>query len=91
MSAIKLAPYVDALALLGINLSEAKVEEILAVRPEYKVVHFSLDPDAVGEAIKTQLRLVRKGVLPNLRLTAIERDVKNMDKEQFDTYLRRVV
>lgn len=89
VSAIKLAPHVDAVALLGTNLSDAKVEEILSVSPAYKNIHLSLDLDAVADAIKTQLRLREK--VPHLRITAIECDVKNMNKKQFDTYLERVL
>lgn len=91
VSAIRLAPFVDTLALLGTNLSDSKVDEILGINPKYQQVHLSLDADAVGDAIKTQLRLTRRGIMPNLRITAIECDVKDMDKEQFDNYLKRVI
>lgn len=86
MSAMRLAPYVHAVALLGTHISEAKAEEIK--EGKYKNIVLSLDPDAVGNAIKLQLYWRNK--LPNMCVVGIPTDVKDMDKDEFNSYLRRI-
>lgn len=86
VSAMRLAPYVHAVALLGTHISEAKAEEIK--EGKYKNIVLSLDPDAVGNAIKLQLYWRNK--LPNMCVVGIPTDVKDMDKDEFNSYLRRI-
>ena len=83
VSAIKLAPYVDAVALLGTHLSEAKADEIKA--QGYKQIFLSLDRDAVQEAIKLQIKWRTK--IPNLYVLGIGQDIKDMPAKEFESYL----
>jgi len=88
MSAIKLAPYHHAIALLGTNLSEAKVDEINANKKGYKHITLCLDADATYEAIKLQLKWA--GKLPGMCMQALETDIKDMDDEEFADLLKRL-
>lgn len=83
VSAIKLAPYLHAVALLGTNLSEAKVEEI---REEgYDHIHLALDNDATMEAVKAQLKWQHR--LPQLCVRGLAKDIKDMNDEEFTALL----
>ena len=86
MSALKLTPYVHSVALLGVNLSEAKVDEIKLQK--YKRVVLSLDNDAIPIAIKLVLKW--RDRLPGLRILGIARDIKDMNQEELKEYVRRV-
>jgi hypothetical protein len=89
VSAIKLAPYVHALALLGTNLSEAKVNEIPKEGPEkYDSIYLCFDNDAIGTAVKTQLDWV--SVLPNMRILGLQKDIKDMTDDEFTQFLERL-
>lgn len=88
MSAIKLAPHFHSIALLGTNLSEAKVDEILDQRPRYERVFLALDNDATAEAVRTQLRWRNR--LPNLYILGLQKDIKEMDSQEFKEFLARV-
>lgn len=88
MSAIKAAPYIHSVALLGTNLSETKLDEILEQEPKYNRIFLALDNDAVSEAIRTQLRWRNK--VPKLYVLALQKDVKNMDEYEFQEFLRRI-
>lgn len=88
VSAIKIAPHYHSAALLGTNLSEAKVEEIRMQVDKYERIYLCLDNDATYEAIKTQLKW--RGRLPNLMVLGLQKDVKNMDNDEFDEYLKRI-
>jgi hypothetical protein len=89
MSAIKLAPYVHALALLGTNLSEAKVNEIPKTGPDkYDNIYLCFDNDAIGTAVKTQLDWV--SVLPNMRILGLQKDIKDMTDDEFTVFLERL-
>ena len=83
MSAIKIAPVCHSLALMGTHFSEDKMEEVVA--GGYKNVRLSLDRDAVGEAIKLQFRYRSK--IPGLLVASIEKDIKNMNDEEFKKYV----
>lgn len=83
MSAIKLAPHCHTLALMGTHLSDDKVEEIVA--GNYKHVKLSLDADAVGEAIKYQIRY--KSKINGLLVAPIKKDIKNFNKEELEQYV----
>jgi DNA primase len=89
MSAIKLAPYVHSLALLGTNLSEAKVNEIPKAGPDkYDNIYLCFDNDAIGVAVKTQLDWV--SVLPNMRILGLQKDIKDMTDDEFTVFLERL-
>lgn len=89
VSAIKLAPYVHSLALLGTNLSDAKVEEINSITPQYEQVYISLDNDATYEAIKMQL--ANRSKIKGLLVAALGQDIKDMNKEDFDNYVQQLL
>lgn len=82
-----MAPYMDALALLGTNLSEAKVAEIQE-QPKYDHIYLCLDNDATMEAVKIQLRW--RGKLPNMCIQGLGKDIKDMNHEEFADFLRAV-
>ena len=86
MSAIKVARHHHSLALLGTNLSEAKVDEILT--EGYRYVYLCLDNDATGEAIKLQLKWRNR--LKGLYVLGLEKDIKNMNTEEFQNFLGRI-
>ena len=85
VSAIKLAPYTHALALLGTNLSEAKASEI---GDEYERIYLCFDNDAIGTAIKTQIEWSSR--FPNMGILGIMKDIKDMDDNEFDIFLKRI-
>lgn len=85
MSAIKLAPYVHSMALLGTHLSDAKADEIVAGK--YDKVLISLDNDATYTAIKMQL--THRNKIKNLYVAGLGKDIKDMSKGELDEYLRQ--
>lgn len=87
VSAIKMAPYMDAIALLGVNLSEAKVAEILEQK-KYSHIYLCLDNDAVMEAVKIQLKWRHK--LPNMCIQGLPKDIKDMSHDEFADFLKAV-
>ena len=87
VSAIRLAPFTHSLALLGVNVSEAKVEEILAAEPKYQQILLSLDEDATLESIKQALKWKNR---INLLVVPLQKDIKNMDAREFQEYLNRI-
>lgn len=89
MSAIRLAPFFHSIALLGTNLSDTKVEEIQAQEPKYERVFIALDNDATMDSIRTQLRL--RSRMPNLFVLGLQKDIKDMDTNEFQEFLKRVV
>lgn len=88
MSAIKLAPYFHSAALLGTNISESKVHEILLQPEQYKRIYLSLDNDATYDAVRKQLKLHNR--LKNLLVLGLPKDVKNMTDKELKEYLERV-
>jgi DNA primase len=87
MSAIKLAPHVHSLALLGTHISDEKAEEIVAGK--YKQVLISLDNDATHEAIK--LQLIFRNKIKNLYLAGLGKDIKDMTQGELNEYLSQNV
>lgn len=87
MSAIKLSPHCHAAALLGTHISDDKVKEIVA--GGYKKVVISLDNDATYTAIKAQLALRR--TIDGLFVHGLEKDIKNMNREEFAEYVSSVL
>lgn len=84
MSAIKVANSYHALALLGTNLSEAKMEEILA-QDKYDRIILCLDADAVGQGVKLMMEWRNK--VPNLEIFGLKKDIKDMDANEFDSFI----
>lgn len=87
VSAIKMAPHCHSMALLGTNLSEAKVLEIL-YNDEYDKVFLVLDADATKEAILTQLKWRTR--IKDLYVLGIEEDIKDMSDAEFKIFLERL-
>lgn len=83
MSAIKLAPHVHSLALLGTHISDAKAAEVAA--GGYEKVLISLDNDATREAIK--LQIAHRNTIKNLYVAGLGKDIKNMTTGEFNEYL----
>lgn len=84
LSALRLAPHVHAVALLGTNVSDAKAAEYK--QGKYDRIIISLDNDATQEAIKLTLRL--RGTLP-INVIGLAKDIKNMTADEFEDYLSR--
>ena len=85
LSALRLCPHVHALALLGTNLNDSKVAEIK--EGNFSHIILSLDNDATREAVKLQLKW--REHLP-MCIHGLEKDVKNMNEAEFQTYLTRI-
>lgn len=88
VSAIKIASSYHAVALLGTNLSEAKVQELID-NNEYKHIYICLDNDATHQAIKLQLKWRER--IKNLRVMGLDKDVKDMDAVEFDSFQLRFI
>jgi DNA primase len=87
MSAIKVAPHHHSLAIHGTNLNDSRVEEILA-QPKYDRIYLCLDNDAVYEAIKLQLKWRHR--LPKMLVLGLQKDIKDMNDEEFAEFLTRL-
>lgn len=90
MSPLKLAPFYHCAALLGTNLSEAKINELIDQNKEekYEAIWLCLDNDATYEAIKQMIRWQPR--LENLKVLGLPKDIKNMDNEEFATFKDRL-
>lgn len=86
VSAIKLSSFYDSVALLSTNLSEAKVKEI--ADKKYPRVYLCLDNDATSVAINLMIKLRYK--LPSLQMIGLDKDIKNMNKEEFASFLNKL-
>lgn len=84
MSAIRMATKFHTAALLGVNLSESKAEELIKVHKEYENIFICLDNDATFAGIKLQLKWRDK--IPNLLVRGLGKDVKDMTDEEFDRF-----
>lgn len=90
ISAYKIGAYYHSLALLGTNLNEAKVNEILEQKPEYEKVFLCLDNDATFHAIK--LQLMWKSKIKGLNVIGLNnKDIKDMDEKEFEKFFERLV
>lgn len=78
-SAIKMAPHMDAVALLSTNLSDDKIREIK--KQGYNRIFLCLDRDAVGQAIVYGIRF--RTELPALQVRGIKKDIKDMNESEF--------
>jgi hypothetical protein len=88
MSAIKVAPHFHSAALLGTNISDAKVHEMLLQPEQYERIYLCLDNDATYEAVRQQLALRNR--LKNLLVLGLPKDIKNMNDIEFKEYLERI-
>lgn len=84
VSAIKLAPYVHSLALLGTNMNELLARDI--ADQAYKRVLICLDNDATFAAIKMQLAW--KGSIKGLLVNGLGKDIKDMNNDEFQEFLQ---
>ena len=73
----------DGLALLGTELTPAKVREIR--RLAYKHIYLCLDKDATAKAV--QYAGMWRHRLGNLKVCALEQDIKDMPHKEFDKWL----
>ena len=80
------AAHVDALALCGTLISPARITEI--ADQNYDRVILCLDKDATVTAIKTVA--VYRNKLKTLVVRPLAKDVKNMDKEEFQDFIDEV-
>lgn len=87
MSAIKMSQHCHSAALLGTHISAEKVKEIVA--GGYDKVILSLDNDATYEAIKLQLHLRDK--IPGMCVRGLEKDIKNMNQQEFEEYVSSIL
>lgn len=83
LSALRISRHLNAVALLGTNLSEPVLKAIKAGR--YTRIFLALDSDAFPVAIKTAIRL-----RPELSLNVIrlKKDIKNMDVAEEEAFVR---
>lgn len=82
-SAYRAGTYYHSLALLGTNLNESKIDEILQ-QSRYSKIILALDNDATMQAVKLSIRWRRK--LPNLEVRGLAKDIKDMNDEEFNRF-----
>ena len=86
-SAVRLAEAgLDSVALLGVLLNPARIQEIR--RQNYERVWLALDNDATAHAVKLGWQL--RARLPQLRIKALNKDVKDMSPEEFQSFVDEV-
>lgn len=87
-SAVRIAQelYVDSLALLGVLLNPARLNEIK--QQNYERIYLALDNDATAHAVKLGWQL--RARLPQLRIKALDKDVKDMSPEEFQGFIDEV-
>lgn len=73
-------------ALMGTDLSYAKARELKASGVKNFVL--SLDQDATAKAVTTVIQY--RSMLQNLRLIALDKDIKNMNAQEFELYICQV-
>jgi hypothetical protein len=90
LSPLKLAETYHCAALLGTNLSEAKLDEIIEEnkKEKYKAIYLCLDNDATYEAIKQMLKCQPR--LPNLKVLGLPKDIKNMNTNELEEFKERL-
>ena len=86
-SALRLASQgVDALALCGTLLTLNRIYEIK--KQDYKQVYLCLDDDATNVAISHAVLF--KARLPQLKILALDDDIKDMDDQNFELFLKEL-
>jgi len=83
VSALRINPHFDSVALLGTSLTAQKQSEIRAQR--YKYVYMCLDQDAT----KTSARYVKNANIniPGLKIKFLKKDIKNMTEEEVNKFV----
>jgi DNA primase len=83
VSALRVNPYFDSVALLGTTLNAEKQREIRSLR--YKNIFMCLDKDAT----KVSARYVKNtGInIPGLKVKFLDKDIKNMDEDELQTFV----
>lgn len=86
VSALRVNPYFDSVALLGTSLTAEKQSEIRAQR--YKNVFLCLDQDAT----KISARYVKNANIniPGLKVKFLKKDIKNMTEDELQTFLKEI-
>lgn len=83
MSAYKAAHFCNAIALLGTNISDAKLNEIASAHPKMLIV--ALDEDATAKAASIVSKLV--GVVDNIKFMPLKKDLKDMPLDEVEKTL----
>jgi len=78
LSAVRLTPYCDSVALLGTNLLRPVIKTIKQHR--YEAVWLGLDEDAIKKAFSLVRRL--QSELPNMNVMYLPKDIKNMTEDE---------
>lgn len=86
VSAIRVAPFTHTVSLLGVNLSEEKLREI--IDGKYRRVYLCLDADATDVSVRTSLKYRTR--LPQLQIRGLSKDVKDMNQEEFDNFIKDI-
>ena len=83
LSAIRASTYMDAVALIGTNLSENKVADIIKAKKRRVII--ALDKDATGKAAI----LVKKYrvLFDSVELLPLDKDLKDMSRDELEDLL----
>lgn len=84
ISAIRGSTYLDSVALLGTNLTQEKVYEIIAM--EYDKYFLALDKDATVKALQIS-RDVGFMFEGRLKVLSLNRDIKNMTRDELRSFV----
>jgi len=86
LSALKLNPYFDAVALCGTVFSPDRQMEIKLKR--YKTVYLALDNDATRTAAKVVKK--NKITIPNLKVKFLHKDIKDFDDTELEEFVESI-
>ena len=78
LSAVRLTPHCDSVALLGTNLLRPVIQAIKQHR--YETVWLALDDDATRKAFSLVRRF--QSELPNMNVMYLAKDIKNMSEDE---------
>ena len=84
-SAIRASTYMNAVALMGVTLNKAKVDEI--IRAGFTWAFIALDKDATRASIKTALEW--RSYL-KLRVLKLEEDLKDLSREELEKFMKEL-
>lgn len=74
-SAMKANAFMNSLALLGVGLNKEQAQSI--AMKNFDTVYIALDADASSKAIQIVKRV--RGIIPNVRVMLLKKDIKNME------------
>lgn len=86
LSAIRASDRVSAVALLGVHLNDERIKHIRAAA--LAPVFLCLDRDAGGTSIQ---HAIKYGPLLGFNIKFLDKDIKNMTPEEFDTFMGGIV